>query len=107
MARKISPKLIDIEQRIYAVLSPGSGFLKEIYGDVEFNDKLPRASGSFMTKDEAVTARTRAIVKASQEVVHACARRDSPDHYFEKQARATLQQARATILVEITLREVA
>jgi len=116
MAKKIAPKLIETSQVIYAVLSPGEGFLKELYGEVYFVDMLPRASGCFVTKDEAVAASVRAIGKARLEVEAgeeklAKAGRVIPTvhdahMYFINRARNKFKQAQDAIVVEISLRGV-
>ena len=53
MVRKVSPSLINLDSIIYAILCPGSGYMKKQYGEFYFYDKLPRASGCFMTREAA------------------------------------------------------
>lgn len=107
MPKKIAPKLISLDQSIYAVLSPGNGYLKELYGDVSFYDKLPRASGSFLTRDEALDAQTRAIARARIMVEEGKKRfGGEPNNYFENKARDIFKQAQDAIVVEITIRGV-
>lgn len=61
MTKKIKPKLIELGSTIYAVLSPGNGYLKKLYGEVHFYDALPRASGCFLSYEEADAARAKAL----------------------------------------------
>ena len=104
MPKKQAASLIDVNTSIFAVLSPGNGYLKEVYGDVEFIDALPRASGSFKTKEEAHAAWERAIVRARGMVEDAKKRfGGTPDNYFEQKAKKVLNQAQNAILVEITI----
>lgn len=108
MPKKIAPKLIQTDQVIYAVLSEGNGFLKELYGDVHFYDNLPRASGCFVTKAEAVDAKFRAIEKSRFKVKEATITDRLPPYsdYFEKRAKETFKQAQEAIVVEISIRNV-
>lgn len=116
MPKKISPKLIHTGEVIYAVLSVGNGYLKELYGEVYFVDALPRASGCFVTKPEAVAAFDRAIGKARLEVEAAEEKLaaagsvlptvHSAHMYFIDRARTKFKQAQEAIVVQISLRPV-
>ena len=71
MPKKIKPTLVDAGSVIYAVLSPGNGFLKKDGGQYYFYDALPRASGCYVTYEEADALRALALEKtyaALQEV---------------------------------------
>jgi hypothetical protein len=63
MAKKIKPSLVDAGSIIYAVLSPGNGFLKKDCGMYHFYDALPRASGCYVTYEEADALRALAVEK--------------------------------------------
>lgn len=104
MPKKVAPKLIQTDAVIYAVLSEGNGFLKELYGDVHFDDKLPRASGSFLSKPEAVEAHGRAIVKAREQIEDVKKRGWSG--YAVTRAEDVFRQAQDAIVVEIAIRAV-
>lgn len=116
MAKKVAPKLIDTKQVIYAVLSEGNGFLKELYGDAYFVDNLPRASGAFVTKEAAIEASqralrlTRAAVEEAEEKLTKAGNVPATVHgahmYFVNRARERFQQAQGAIIVEISLRAV-
>jgi len=111
MAKKIAPKLINDGEVIYAVLSPGNGFMKELYGDIYFDDNLPRASGCFTTKQEAVTAHDRAQMKTRfrmEEAIEiqnkaATAEIAEANEYFVNLAREKFQQAQTAIIVQLSV----
>jgi hypothetical protein len=63
MPKKIKPSLVDVDSVIYAVLSPGNGFLKKDGGQYYFYDALPRASGCYTTYEEADALRALAVEK--------------------------------------------
>lgn len=115
MAKKIASKLITTDHVIYAVLCEGKGFMKELYGQVHFDDNLPRASGCFVTKQEAIAAHQRALELTRKEVEvqedgfnkadNTASQRDGWE-YFVDQARERFKQAQDAIVVEIAIRGV-
>lgn len=103
MPKKVAAAFTNVGNTIYAVLSPGNGFLKEVYGDVEFTDALPRASGSFNTREEAIDAWKRSIERARSMTEEA---RTGRSEYFLEKAKRILSQAHNAIIVKMTVESV-
>jgi len=67
MARKVKASLAEADSVVYAVLCPGKGFLKMLYGGFVFHDPLPRASGCYVTYEAADARRAEALEKTYAE----------------------------------------
>lgn len=102
MPRKITPSLINMDSVIYAVLSPGEGYLKKLYGDYYFYDKLPRASGCFLTKEEAQKELATATEKLKTDMDKINASVGASD-WAKNRARDRHAQVCAAVIVRIRI----
>jgi hypothetical protein len=114
MPKKVAPKLINTDHVVYAVLSEGNGFLKVLYGTPHFYDNLPRASGCFTSKGEAITMHGKALALARSEVEEAEEKLQKATsksqaegcEWYVKRGRERFKQAQDAIVVEIAIRGV-
>jgi hypothetical protein len=100
MAKKIKPTLVHTDSVIYAVLCPGIGFLKKDGGRYYFYDQLPRASGCYVTYEEADALRAKVLEKtyaAWQE-----AEKDEyPNDYWINRCKSEYDHAMSAAVVRI------
>lgn len=109
MPRKPAPSLINLDSVIYAVLSPGNGYLKKQYGEYYFYDRLPRASGCFVTREaaeaELESARNTVNTKMN-EIIRSVDNeelRDFYSAYYRKRLEERKAQADSARVVKIRI----
>lgn len=108
MPKKVAATLIDLNAKQFAILLPGVGYFKNQWGHLLFEDKLPRASGCFPSKEAAIEARDLLIGQA-QHNVNVAIRNDDQykdPTYWIKQAQERLKYAQTAAIVEISLKQV-
>ena len=112
MARKVAANLNTIGAHCYALLCPTVGFVKRVWGSVEFEERLPKASGCFISVAEAKAGLENLIViakaecdaqKKELESDRKKHKRYDGDDYFLERAEKNLKQARASVIVRIDI----
>ena len=113
MAKKVAAKLLSENDKIYSILCVGVGYLCNSWGDIVCKDNLPRASGTYTTKEIAEQERTKAIAVAKKKYdeelynhEHSSHRKYVDDDYFLKQAKSKLDAANDSVIVEIKIKKV-
>jgi len=108
--RKPAAQLNDIGAELYSVLSPQNGYMKILYGEPHFYDKLPRASASFTNITDAQCALDMAIVflnkRIEEEKKHLAAGTARAGDYWIKKFNASLALAITAKIVKISVSEV-
>jgi hypothetical protein len=109
MPKKVAVNLNEIGNSCYAVLCPSVGYLKIVWGEVQFEKNIPRASGIFNTEAEAQVALTNAIENANKEYKKELENEERdkrfgrwvPGRFFVKRSKETLDNAKRAIIVKI------
>ena len=115
MGKKVRASLIDLDAKQYAILAPGEGYYKNLWGSTEFYDNLPRASGCFHSRDAALEKRREVIKLADNELQ--VKMRELNEHglsaqqiqgrkWYVERAKETLNRANTSVVVEISLKVV-
>jgi hypothetical protein len=104
MAKKISANLNTVGSSCYAILVPGVGYLKHVWGDIQFEPKLPKLSGCFNTYREALDGIAAAEQTAQGYVQKAMAALPHCERsYFDKFFKETNDNLKNAIVVEINV----
>lgn len=113
MPKKVAVSLNEIGNSCYAVLCPSVGYLKIVWGQVEFEKNIPRASGIFNTEAEAQVALTNAIENANKEYKKDLENEERDKRFgrwvpglsdfFVKRSKETLDNAKRAIIAKIAV----
>ena len=107
MPRKISPTLLNSGDYMYSILCPGKGYAKLKWGSLQFDDKLPRASMSFKTHDEALEMLS-SLEKHNEDHFKALCEKYpwTAVEFWQKEKERNLENIKECIIVKIGVKSV-